>query len=1385
MAQPAHIHFTSLGIRDGLLSNSVTAILKDRYGLMWFATNDGLNKFDGKNFVIYRHRSGDSTSLRSNEVLALHEDPAGHLWVGTSGGALSEYDRKRDCFIHYPDDHYPGAPKGGMAPNHFLSTALVRGICSDRRGRIWIAQFEAPYVLDPGTGRLTCMDLHPYAADPAQRMSLLNIYEDAQGRIWVATDRGLFQYLSATNTFRQYRHRVGDPTSLLDDVVRVVCEDGRGDLWVGTDKGLCRLLAGQDRFEAFREQPGDGPPATAAQINALTVDKEGYVWAGGADGLVIIDPRTGKSVTYRPDGTNPHSLTSEGISCIYIDPDGIYWVGTIRGGINKYDKNLNLFDGKMGDAFRDGGTQSTVVTGFAQQPDGNLWVATDGGGLYSFDRKTERLQRVPLLVDGRVALPLGILTLQWTSGKKLLIGTFSKGLLSYDPATGRTQRLPTGADPGDMNANSIYCLWEDSAGRIWAGTNGSGVSVLKDGRVQYRLLPNPTRPTDIRLPVNGFIRSIAVDRDGHIWIGSHGDGLAVYDPHTRHFKVYNQENGALPSDKVQAVLRDSRGRMWLGTYGGGLCLYDVSKDKFVAYSEKDGLQNTNVYSVVEDGDGRIWVSTNSGISSLDAQANVFRNFTPYNGLQNNNFVHASALRAADGELFFGGQQGFNYLNPSALTMNRNVPVVLLTDLKVSNKSVVPGKGAPIREQISIAGDIQLDYGQNFALGFVALNYTLPDQNRYAYRLEGFDRDWIYAGGQNTAYYTNLDPGNYVFRVKASNNDGVWSNGDTTIRIHVRPPFWRTVYAYIFYGLLAAGLLFYSRHRGLTRVRKKYAAEQERREIRQAQELDRLKLKFLTNLSHEFRTPIALIMGPVEQMLSEQYGGSYREKLVMVRRNGRRLLNLVNQLLDFRKMEEQELTLQVSPGELVGFVREIGHSFADLGERKRIAFEFATTEERLWLTFDHDKTERILFNLLSNAFKFTREGGSVRLTLDAAAPRPDGLRQVTIRVSDSGIGIPRNQQDRIFERFFQHATPGAILNQGTGIGLSITKEFVHMHGGSIHVDSEPGRGSVFTVSVPMAQADAHTDNESDSMPGLSVGMAMDGGREDAGNAKGRRRTPGAVTAKPLILLVEDNDDFRFYLKDNLRNDYEVLEAANGKEGWQQALAAHPELIVSDISMPYMDGIELTGKLKADKRTSHIPVILLTALAGEAEQLKGLGTGANDYITKPFSFELLSARINGLLQWNCQLRRTYTKQVKVLMPEVDGESGNEKLMKRIVTLLESQVRDPQLSVESLSRELGMSRSSLYGKVLEITGETPVEFIRSFRLQKAAALLENGDLSIAEIAYEVGFSAPNYFTRAFKTKYKILPSDYPGRAGKAKSDAYDNRPQGRPAGPAEPAP
>jgi signal transduction histidine kinase/ligand-binding sensor domain-containing protein/DNA-binding response OmpR family regulator len=1332
LSQTTPINFTALTSKDGLISNTVNAILKDSLGMMWFATDDGLNKFDGTNFTVYRNRAGDTTSLRSNEVLALFEDKRGNLWIGTSGGGLSLYNRSKDNFTSFP---------ATASFEGFSRNGVIRSICSDYLGKIWIAQFDGLYVLDPVSKKIVKINLQTDTNIHAVKTTLFCVFEDSKHRMWVGTDHGLLLYKRESNSFVQFAYNEADTNSLGNDKVKTIAEDKYGQIWLGTANGLNWFQPGQSG-SIFHRYTGE---LSHHEINCIAADKEAYLWIGTSEGLNKLNPFTKELDVFVPELAKPHSITNKYIKSIYIDNQGIYWFGTFRGGINKYDKNLNLFNLKLSNVFNEKNNGPTIVSSFAENRNGPIFIGTDGGGLYEFNRKTEQLRYINIPQKDKTASPPPILTMCLTRTNQLFIGTYAKGLFILNAATGNMEHVEKGPGLNNLNSNDIFCFKEDSKGAIWIGTNGDGVNVMVNNKVIVKYTPQPGGANEKQLPLNGYIRAIEEDTDGNIWIGSHGSGLGIYHPATHTWTVYTKDNSQLPSDKVQSILCDSQGRIWIGTYGVGLILFDKAKNQFVPFSEEDGLQNTTIYQIVEDQQGRIWLSTNTGISSFDPKTKSFRNFNNQNGVQNNNFVHGSGIRLSDGEIFFGGVQGFNYFNPAELTINRNDPAVILTDLKISNKSVIPGNESPIKAHISVANEIRLDYKQNFAVGFVALNYTIPKQNHYAYKLEGFDKDWNYTGTINTASYTNLDPGDYIFRVKASNNDGVWSTHETTIKVYVKPPFWRTTIAYILYVLAIAGVLLYSRYRGITKLRKKFALEQERQEVKRIQELDRLKLKFLTNLSHDFRTPISLIMGPVEQLIKDESTASKFDKLNMIRRNARRLLNLVNQLLDFRKMEERELKLQLSTGEFISFVKEVTESFRDLSERKNILITFQSEITKLDALFDHDKMERILFNLLSNAFKFTLAGGAISVTLQKGDKATDPDHQwVSIKVTDTGIGIATKDQHKIFDRFFQNNSPAAVLNQGTGIGLSITKEFVNMQGGTIDVDSEPGKGCVFTIEIPLTPVTEQAAvAETDAEPIQPIPST----------------TPGPLLSDETvsILLVEDNEDFRFYLKDNLRNNYKVLEAANGKEGWHQALANHPQLIVSDISMPEMDGITLVKKLKADKRTSHIPVILLTAITAEEQQLKGLETGANDYITKPFNFEVLNAKIKSLLELKSTMQSTYTKQIKVVSPAIEIESANEKLLQEIVSYLEKNITNPQLSVEGLSKQVGMSRSTLYTRLLQLTGETPVEYIRSFRLHKAAGLMEKSNMTIAEIAYQVGFTTPNYFARSFKSKFNMLPSEY----------------------------
>lgn len=1344
-------NFTPLSTSGGLRSSSINAIIKDRFGLMWFATDDGLAKFDGTSFTVYRNKTDDYTSLQANEIPSLYEDMNGTIWVGTSGGSLSMYDRKNDNFYTFPSGKNPGEVRNNV----------IKAITSDRAGKVWVGQFEGLNIIDPVTKKVSQFlesDNKPFLN------TTICIFEDSHSRMWVGTSEGLYIFDQQHKRLGKFVNDPSNPRSLCNNVVRNIAEDMSGNIWLATNNGISMTDANINGFTNYKHDVSKPNTISGNEVSTIAVDEQNRIWVGSSEGLDILNPTTGliESLTYRKG--NGQMARIKDVNSIHMEKNGLYWIGTYRNGIIKSDANLNLFNLVENDPFNKNGLPGPIVTSFAEAANGKIYVATDIGGVSLFnptDKTFEHLNIRSAIKANEKSLR--VVSLAMTKKNQLLIGTYADGLIVYDIASGSYKQISK-ENSSALTSNNIFCITEDSKGQVWLGTNGDGIIVLDNKfNLVTRYLREPLQPTDTKLTINPYIRDIREDRSGDFWIATHGGGIAKLNPATRQLTVYTTYKSNLPGNKIFSILQDREGNIWAGSYGGGFGLLDKKTDRFICFTEQDGLLNNNIYKIVQDKKGLLWLSTNEGICSFDPASRKFNKYTFHNDVQHNNFVRGSGLLASNGTIYMGGLEGFNYFDPTSLKKNTNAPDVLFTDLRISNRSVMPSEKGPIKENISITDRIDLDYKQNFAISFVGLNYTAPEQNQYAYKLEGFEKEWNYTGNVNTASYTNLDPGEYVLHVKASNNDGVWNDKGKAIRIIVHPPFWRTAYAYTFYTLCVFGALLFIRYKGIQKVKRKFLEqqqrmerEQERRETERIRELDRMKIKFITNLSHEFRTPISLILGPIDTLLRKEKNEHSFTQLKMIKQNGRRLLNLVNQLLDFRKMEEQELKLQSSDGEFISFVHEVTDSFRDMSERKKISLSFDSNVHKLFTRFDHDKVERILFNLISNAFKFTLEGGKIVVAIEKMQRQEtDGKAWFSIKVKDSGIGIPADKQEKIFERFFQNTTSAAILNKGTGIGLSITREFVKMLDGEITVESEVDKGSTFIVTIPLAViSDEAIENK------LLQSKELEDADEDLlqteadNSVESSEEQPSDL---PTILIVEDNDDLRFYLKDNLRLHYKILEASNGKEGWQKALAQHPLLIVSDISMPYMDGIDLCKKIKADKRTNHIPVILLTALTGEEEQLKGLETGANDYILKPFNVEMLIAKIKNLLTLNNTVKNTYSKQIKVLTPEVQIESEDEKLMNEVMKYLDENLTDTQLSVEALSRHVGMSRSSLYSKLLELTGQTPVEYIRSVKLERAALLLEKSDMNIAQIAYSVGFATPNYFAKSFKAKFNMLPSEY----------------------------
>ena len=769
--------------------------------------------------------------------------------------------------------------------------------------------------------------------------------------------------------------------------------------------------------------------------------------------------------------------------------------------------------------------------------------------------------------------------------------------------------------------------------------------------------------------------------------------------------------------------------------------------------------------MLEDEDGRLWLGTPNGLSRAiisSGKAGLKVNFTNYSemdGLQGRQFTEDAALRTRGGELIFGGANGFNLFRPRDLGQNKLVPRLVFTDFQLFNRSVRPGFPAGGKHVLTSAvttnPSIVLQASDNvFSIEFATLSFIQPGKNQYKYKLEGFNKDWLTTDADDRKVtFTNLDAGDYVFRVIASNNDGLWNKKGISLNIRVLPPFWKSPIAYSLYAVAIVLLLLATRRLIQERERMKFAITQTREEARRSKELDMLKTKFFTNVSHELRTPLSLILAPVEKLSEKAVDAQERRQFDLIQRNARRLLNLVNQLLDFRKLEVNEIRFQPTEGDIVRFVKNTVFSFSDLSEKKDIRLTFHSNAPGLETVFDHDKLEKILFNLLSNAIKFTLGPGDVSVTVDVGEAGEEHM--VEIRVEDTGIGIPVEKQELIFERYFQSDLPNTIINQGSGIGLAITKEFVRIHGGTVSVDSEVGKGSCFVVALPLKKRSGEVVKEMirETVESVAPDDDMQAGSE--------------LSGKPLILIVEDNEDFRFYLKDNLKHSYAVIEASTGEEGWHKAMAQRPVLIVADIMMPGLNGLEFCKMVKSDPRVSQTPVILLTARSDDEQFLEGFEAGADDYIPKPFNFQVLESRIRNLISSRQKLRALLASGTGLKASEIEITPLDQQFLRDMIQAIERNISNADFTVVDLARELGVSRSQLFTRVQTVTQKSPLEVIREIRLQHAAQLLEKSQLSVSEIAYQVGFNNPKYFARYFRELYQVLPSEYSGgkrQAGKS---------------------
>jgi len=1345
--QPVQYPFSHLDISNGLSHNQVSSILKDAKGFMWFGTGSGLDRYDGYTFKVFHHNENDSASLNDDMVVKMQEGPDNKFWIDTRYGQS----------IFDPVSEKANSNVLAYCKQLSLPAAPVTGIVKDKQGCFWFAQTGYGLsVYNPVTHAA-----RRFARQPVQNNTpeITGLCADSKGNIWVMYTDGLLQGINTAAG--KIIFSKDDLFKKTDDGLRYkLFADADGDLWIFTEnypQGVFNYRIATNTLNHFHRDAAKNP-LNNNLVTGIQQDNNGLLWiCTDHGGVNLLNKNTGAVLYLESKPEDTKSLSQNSINAIYRDNTGIIWLGTYKKGINYYHESIIKFPVYRHLLSDPGSIPYDDINRFVEDDKGNLWIGTNGGGLIYYDRTagTFRTYKHNAANTNSISNDV-IVSLCIDHEKKLWIGSYYGGLDCFD-GKNFIHYKNNPADANSISDNNIWEIYEDTHQQLWVGTLSGGLNRFdREKKIfyHYRKAPNGL--------ISNYVAAFAEDTDGNLWIGTE-QGISIMDYKTGSFRNYvhnSKDAQSLSNNGVTALLKDDQGRMWVTTHDG-LNLFDKTTGSFRHFNEANGLSNNNVLTLLQDDTHTLWLGTANGvsrafISGLNYNVQLqFRNYDERDGLQGREFNENAAWKTRRGELIFGGANGFNIINPLAVSHNTIVPEVVLTDLHVFDKSPQPGEvinnRVLLNTTISDVKEITLKYKENiFSLEFAALNYANSEKNQYAYKLEGFNNDWLTTDGtQRKVTYTNLDPGKYIFRVRASNGDGIWNEKGAALQITILPPFWRTIPAFIIYALLIIAILFIARRLTIQRAHMRFQLAQQKKEAERVHELDLLKLKFFTNVSHEFRTPLSLIMGPVEKMLKQSREPEQKKQYQLIYRNARRLLALVNQLLDFRKLEMQELRLYPSVGDIVSFVKEISYSFTDMAGTKNIHFNFTTTIESLHISFDPDKLERILFNLLSNAFKFTPEHGTIQVMLDQEAVTANGeqTNYVSIKVKDSGIGIPAEEHEKIFERFFQHNVPGSILNQGSGIGLAISKEFVRLHQGTISVESAPGKGTCFTVLLPVNTAAAEANVPANDEAATAAQEMQEG---SAKNDKAARK-------KPVILIVDDNEDIRFYLKDNLRRTYTVLEAVNGAEGWEKTRQHHPDLVVSDVMMPVMDGLELCRKIKHDADTSHIPVILLTARSAAEPKLEGFQVGANDYVTKPFSFEMLQSRIKNLLAQADAMRKLFQKQVEVNPTEISITSVDEQFLRQALEAIEKNIADPDFSVEDLSRALHMSRVALYKKLLALTGKSPLDFIKSIRLKRAARLLEKSQLTVSEIAYEVGFNNPKYFARTFRKEFGVLPSEY----------------------------
>jgi signal transduction histidine kinase/DNA-binding response OmpR family regulator/ligand-binding sensor domain-containing protein len=1144
--------------------------------------------------------------------------------------------------------------------------------------------------------------------------------------------------------------------------------DSEGDYWIYTrnNTGLWTYYVKENAWEHSGTQKSSRYVLSNNNINDIKEDVNGQIWIATDHGGINLINKKRQTIQYIiNDPYNERSIAQNSLTCLYCDEIGIVWVGTYKRGISYYYESIFKFKTDHLTDFSYIKNFTPDVNVVIEDKQANLWLGTNSSGLIYMNKEAKE-KKIYQHQPGKNSLSGNVIvSLLASNSGKIWIGTYQGGLNVFDGHTFTNYRHQSD-NQNSLSNDNVWALAEGDNGLIWIGTLGSGLQSLDPLTGTFTRYANEKSEFS-----HDVIASICVVRDKKLLMST-ADGITAFSPATGRFEKWRGNKRGTQSfshQNINQIYEDSRGLLWLATQEG-LDIYDRKKDEIISVDANLSLQHEIIHAILEDNNKNMWITTTRGICNIvvgiDPKTETYTytacRYNEQDGLQNQEFNLRSIIKTSQGEVIAGGMQGLNLFAPENIKYNHFTSKVVFTDMQLFNNVVsidsVYGGNRILTKALNKSSTVKLQYRQNvFSIAFSSMNYILPEKSKFVYLLEGFNANWLTADA-NKVTYTNLAPGKYKLKTKAINSDGFSNDEASELQIVILPPFWLSPIAYVLYGLLIISISLLARRQVSRTEHNKYQLAKLEQEAKQKHEIDDMKLRFFTNISHELRTPLTLIISPLENMIKATEDKEQSSRLEMIHRNAIRLLNMVNQLLDFRKSDVKGHQLNPSQGDIVEFIRNISTSFTEYSEKKNIHLTFFSAINELSMVFDEDKVGKIIMNLLSNAFKFTPQGGRVDIYLNFL-PNSQSCEKLEIKISDTGIGIKDKDKKYVFERFYQVAHTDSHRISGSGIGLHLVKEFVTLHQGTVVVRDNVEQGCVFIVTIPVVRHQTEIDIplKQEIITGnhqLEETLATS---DIIGLEENEAET--TIDKRPIILIVDDNDDFRQFMRDFLNTEYTVEESTDGIQAWALIQTLQPDIVISDVMMPEMDGVELCKLVKTDIRTSHIPLILLTAKSADTSKLTGLEAGADDYIGKPFNMDMLMLKIRHLIELKNRLQKQFLQSIHmgIQLTDMNISSLDEELMRKVVSFIEGQMSNPKLSVEWLSREMGMSRVNFYRKIMSLTGKTPIGLIRIIRMKHAATLLEKTQMRVKEVSFMVGINDNKLFRKYFKEEFGFLPSDY----------------------------